>query len=64
VNLFRVLDRGEAIEKAICLALPGDLVLITGKGCEPVMAVADGKKIPWDDRVAARIALHKRLQSV
>jgi UDP-N-acetylmuramoyl-L-alanyl-D-glutamate--2,6-diaminopimelate ligase len=64
MNLFRVLDRGEAIEKAICLALPGDLVLITGKGCEPVMAVADGKKIPWDDRVAARIALHKRLQSV
>lgn len=64
INLFRVLDRGEAIEKAIHLALPGDLVLITGKGCEPVMAVADGKKIPWDDRVAARTALHKRLQSV
>lgn len=64
INLFRVLDRAEAIEKAIHLALPGDLVLITGKGCEPVMAVADGKKIPWDDRVAARTALHKRLQSV
>lgn len=64
INLFRVLDRGEAIEKAIRLALPGDLVLITGKGCEPVMAVADGKKIPWDDRIAARTALHKRLQSV
>lgn len=64
IDLFRVLDRSEAIEKAISLASPGDLVLITGKGCEPVMAVADGKKIPWDDRVSARAALHKRLQSV
>ena len=64
IDLFRVLDRGEAIEKAVMLAMPGDLVLITGKGCEPVMAVADGKKIPWDDRVAARNALHKRLQAV
>lgn len=60
IDLFRVLDRGEAIEKAVMLAMPGDLVLITGKGCEPVMAVADGKKIPWDDRVVARSALHRR----
>lgn len=62
IDLFRVLDRGEAIEKAVSLAMPGDLVLITGKGCEPVMAVADGKKIPWDDRAAARTALHGRGQ--
>jgi UDP-N-acetylmuramoyl-L-alanyl-D-glutamate--2,6-diaminopimelate ligase len=64
VDLFRVLDRGEAIEKAIQLASAGDLVLITGKGCEPVMAVAGGKKIPWDDRMAARVALQKRLQEI
>jgi UDP-N-acetylmuramoyl-L-alanyl-D-glutamate--2,6-diaminopimelate ligase len=60
ISLFRVLDRGEAIGKAITLANDGDLVLITGKGCEPVMAVADGKKIPWDDRVAARSAIRKK----
>lgn len=59
VNLFRILDRQEAINKAIAIAQPGDLVLLTGKGNEPVMAVAGGKKIPWDDRVAARQALHK-----
>lgn len=59
VDLFRILDRQEAIEKAIGIAQKGDLVLITGKGCEPVMAIADGKKIPWDDRKAARQALHK-----
>lgn len=56
-NLFRILDRKEAIEKAIRLAQEKDLVLITGKGNEPVMAVAGGKKIPWDDRVIVRTAL-------
>lgn len=58
VDLLRILDRQEAINKAISLAQPGDLVLITGKGSEPVMAVAHGRKIPWDDRAAARRALH------
>jgi len=58
-NLFLVLDRQEAIDTAIGLAEPGDLVLLTGKGCEPVMAVAGGRKIPWDDRDAARKSLAK-----
>lgn len=58
-DLFRVLDRGEAIGKAASLASTGDLVIIGGKGSEPVMAVADGKLIPWDDREAARQALQK-----
>ncbi len=56
VNLFRILDRQEAIYRAISFAQPDDLVLITGKGSEPVMAVAHGRKIPWDDREAARRA--------
>jgi len=60
-TLFRIVDRQEAIHKAVALAQEGDLVLITGKGCEPVMAVADGKKVPWDDRAAARKALHSRV---
>lgn len=58
-NLFLILDRQEAIDKAVGMAEPGDLVLLTGKGCEPVMAVANGQKIPWDDRDAARKALAK-----
>ncbi len=53
-DLFLVDDRREAIEKAFELAKPGDTVLLTGKGSEPVMAVAGGKKIAWDDRIAAR----------
>ena len=56
-NLFRINDRFEAIRKAMSLARPGDIVLLTGKGSEPVMAVANRKKIPWDDREAARKAI-------
>lgn len=57
--LFRVLDRQEGIEKAVQLAVPGDIVLVTGKGSEQAMCVANGEKIPWDDRVAVRKALQK-----
>ncbi len=60
VNLFRILDRQEAIDFAMSIAKPDDLVLITGKGSEPVMAVANGKKISWDDREAARKAIHSK----
>jgi len=60
VNLFKILDRREAIDKAIALAKEGDLVLITGKGSEQAMCVAGEKKIPWDDRDVAREAIAKR----
>ncbi len=62
-DLFRILDREKAIEYAIALAQPKDLILITGKGSEPVMAVAQGKKIPWDDRLVARKILKKQYGS-
>jgi len=53
-NLFKILDRKEAIKKALSLASNGDLVLLTGKGCEQAMCVANGKKIKWDDRQVVR----------
>ncbi|MFA6131236.1 MAG: UDP-N-acetylmuramyl-tripeptide synthetase [Patescibacteria group bacterium] len=59
-NLFLVNDRIEAIEKAIELGRSGDHILVTGKGSEPVMAVAHGKKIPWSDRDAVENALTHR----
>ena len=49
-NLFKILDRKEAINKALSLAEAGDLVLITGKGAEQAICVANNKKIPHDDR--------------
>ncbi|MFH2062716.1 MAG: UDP-N-acetylmuramyl-tripeptide synthetase [bacterium] len=61
VDLFEILDRGEAIRKAVDLAEDGDLVLVTGKGCEQAMVVAGGRKIPWDDRTELRRAIRARL---
>ena len=53
-NLHEIIDRREAINKALSLAEPGDVVIITGKGCEPSMCLAGGKQIPWDDRRVVR----------
>lgn len=55
-----ILDRKEAINTAIKLAQPGEVVVITGKGSEPWMCLENGKKIPWDDRQIARDALKNR----
>ena len=55
--VHEVLDRGEAIEKAVSLALPGETVVITGKGTEPYMRLSRGKKIPWSDRDVALRAI-------
>ena len=46
----KILDRKEAIKKALSSAGPGDTVIITGKGSEVWMCVAGNKKMPWDDR--------------
>jgi len=49
-KIKKILDRKKAIRTALSLAKPGDTVIITGKGSEPWMCIAGGKKIPWDDR--------------
>ncbi len=49
-DLFEILDRREAMKKALELAKKGDLVLVTGKGSEQAMCVKGGVMIPWDDR--------------
>lgn len=58
-NLFKILDRRVAIAKALNLADIGDIVLITGKGCEQAICMADGKKISWDDRKVTEEELKK-----
>ena len=50
----KIIDRREAIKTALALAEKGDILIITGKGSETVMAVADDKKILWDDRKVVR----------
>ena len=51
---IKILDRREAIRKSLELAKPNDIVVITGKGCEPWICVKRGKKISWDDREVVR----------
>ena len=46
---YKILDRAEAIAKAISLARSGDIVVVTGKGSEQCLVTNKGK-IPWDDR--------------
>jgi len=49
-KVMKILDRREAIKRALSLAKASDTVIITGKGSEPWMCVAGGRKIAWDDR--------------
>jgi UDP-N-acetylmuramoyl-L-alanyl-D-glutamate--2,6-diaminopimelate ligase len=58
-NLFQILDRKQAIEKAVALSEPGDLLLVTGKGSEQKMVVKNNVMIPWDDRKIVREAIAK-----
>ncbi len=60
-NAWRILDREQAIKKALSEAQAGDIVLITGKGCETVIMGPAGKRIPWDDRAAVRSHMQMRL---
>ena len=55
-------DRRMAIQRALSMASPGDVVIITGKGSEQRMAIAGGKLIPWDDRAVVREELAKLKQ--
>lgn len=48
-SIWKIIDREKAIKKAISLAKKGDIVVITGKGSEPWMHLAD-KKIPWNEK--------------
>lgn len=54
-----VLDRREAIAKAISLAKSGDAVLISGKGTDPYIMGPNGRKTPWSDRAVAEEELEK-----
>jgi UDP-N-acetylmuramoyl-L-alanyl-D-glutamate--2,6-diaminopimelate ligase len=58
-ELVEVLDRREAIVRAVALARAGDVVLVAGKGHEKYQEVA-GRVLPFDDVAVAREALEAR----
>ncbi len=53
-NLFRILDRREGIKKALQLVSEGDIIIITGKGCEQAICLPNSHKVPWDDRLVLK----------
>ncbi|MCW2961492.1 MAG: UDP-N-acetylmuramoyl-L-alanyl-D-glutamate--2,6-diaminopimelate ligase [Thermoleophilia bacterium] len=55
-ELVELVDRRAAIQHAISLAKPGDVVLIAGKGHEQGQTFAD-ETVPFDDVTVAREAL-------
>jgi UDP-N-acetylmuramoyl-L-alanyl-D-glutamate--2,6-diaminopimelate ligase len=54
-----IVERREAIERAIERAEAGDLVLIAGKGHEKYQQIGD-RVLPFDDAAVARTALERR----
>jgi UDP-N-acetylmuramoyl-L-alanyl-D-glutamate--2,6-diaminopimelate ligase len=54
-----ILNRREAIHTAITKAGPKSVVLITGKGTDPYIMEADGKKTPWSDYEVSKEELSK-----
>lgn len=59
-NVYEILDRREAIKKAVQLARPGDVIIGTGKGSEDWIHVARGKKLPWNERREFEEALMRK----
>lgn len=58
-DLFINIDRRLAMKLAFSMAGPNDVVVVTAKGTEPYIGVANGKKIPWDDRKVSRELLRE-----
>jgi UDP-N-acetylmuramoyl-L-alanyl-D-glutamate--2,6-diaminopimelate ligase len=57
-NFWKIMDRREAIKKALHLAEFGNIVVVTGKGAETSMAIGK-KRIPWSDRGVIREVLRE-----
>ncbi len=57
-----IMDRREAIHSALKFAKKGDAVLITGKGTDPYIMLANNKKLVWSDFEVAKEGLQKILK--
>jgi UDP-N-acetylmuramoyl-L-alanyl-D-glutamate--2,6-diaminopimelate ligase len=59
VRCISIVDRKEAIERAVRDAAPGDLILIAGKGHEKYQVIGE-RVLPFDDVEVAQAALERR----
>lgn len=57
-NYETIVDRTQAVTRAISLARKGDIVLLAGKGHEDYMVIGD-EKLPYDERKLARKLLEE-----
>jgi UDP-N-acetylmuramoyl-L-alanyl-D-glutamate--2,6-diaminopimelate ligase len=55
-------DRAEAITLAVGSAVPGDCIVIAGKGHETYQIV-EGERLPFSDEDHARDAIQRRAKS-
>jgi len=60
-NIYEIIDREEAIAKAIFLAKEGDAVVLTGKGSESSIHIEKGRKIPWNEKEVVKKVLDKKI---
>ena len=60
VNCFKVLDRREAIKKAVEIANTNDIVVCTGKGAEKSIILKNGTKIDWDEFEVLKEEINKK----
>lgn len=58
-SFWKIIDRREAIKKALTLAGPGDYIVVTGKGAEETMAIGK-ERIPWNDKTVIQEILRER----
>jgi UDP-N-acetylmuramoyl-L-alanyl-D-glutamate--2,6-diaminopimelate ligase len=58
-GVVAIVDRREAISRALAEARAGDVVVIAGKGHEQGQEFENGRKVPFDDREVARAELRK-----
>jgi UDP-N-acetylmuramoyl-L-alanyl-D-glutamate--2,6-diaminopimelate ligase len=56
VDVLGIADRSTAIAEAFARAMPGDIVLLAGKGHEATILYGD-HALPWDEAAVARAAL-------
>jgi UDP-N-acetylmuramoyl-L-alanyl-D-glutamate--2,6-diaminopimelate ligase len=58
-----IIDRRQAIAKALALAEKGDAVILSGKGGESWMCIRNNQKIPWEEKAVVREELEKLRKS-
>jgi len=56
---FKLTNRRDAIRRAIEIGMEGDTVIIAGKGHENYQVIGE-KKLPFDDKEEARIAMEEK----